>query len=260
MITWEHPDIQDKELFRQLYHLQEQGMLRRLFGKRELDPAWLEGLTELSLTGLQSKSFSFLRLCPNLKELELEKCDLTHVQDTGSYVQLADLTIAGVALPDPSFLYAFPNVTMLSLCDIRQFGDLSVLGGMDHLDTLSLIDTAAFDLYLLRDCEQLRMLSIFATEDPAPFDFRDLAALKQLHALELDGTGLTDLSLLASLTQLRNLYVCSEGELYHAESLTRLEHLQGLTLEGKNFTRGEIRRLKELFSYVPTCMISAPDA
>ena len=73
MITWEHPDIQDKELFRQLYKMQaqEQGVLRRLFGKRELDPAWLEGLTELSLTGLQIKSFAFLRLCPNLKELEL---------------------------------------------------------------------------------------------------------------------------------------------------------------------------------------------
>ena len=46
MITWEHPDIQDKELFRQLYKMQEQerGIFRRLFGKRELDPAWLEGL------------------------------------------------------------------------------------------------------------------------------------------------------------------------------------------------------------------------
>ena len=56
MITWEHPDIQDKELFRQLYKMQEQerGIFRRLFGKRELDPAWLEGLTELSLTGLQT--------------------------------------------------------------------------------------------------------------------------------------------------------------------------------------------------------------
>ncbi|GEM_PF-1449302 len=262
MITWEHPDIQDKELFRQLYKIQaqEQGIFRRLFGKRELDPAWLEGLTELSLTGLQIKSFAFLRLCPNLKELELGRCDLTQVQDTGSYVQLADLTIAGETLSDPSFLYAFPNVTMLSLCDIRQFGDLSVLGGMDHLDTLSLIDTAAFDLYLLRDCEQLRMLSICAAEeDPAPFDFRDLAALKQLHALDLDGMGLTDLSLLAPLTQLRNLYVCSEGELYHAESLTQLNHLQNLILEGKNFTRDTINRLKERFSYVPTCIISAPD-
>ena len=155
------------------------------------------------------------------------RCDLTQVQDTGSYVQLADLTIAGETLSDPSFLYAFPNVTMLSLCDIRQFGDLSVLGGMDHLDT--------------------------------PFDFRDLAALKQLHALELDGMGLTDLSLLAPMTQLRNLYVCSEGELYHAESLTQLNHLQNLILEGKNFTRDTINRLKERFSYVPTCMISAPD-
>ena len=157
--------------------------------------------------------------------------DLTQVQDTGSYVQLADLTIAWEALSDPSFFYAFPNVTMLSLCDIRQFGDLSVLGGMDHLDTLSLIDTAAFDLYLLRDCEQLRMLSICAAgEDPAPFDFRDLAALKQLHALELDGMGLTDLSLLAPMTQLRNLYVCSEG-VVSWESLTQLNHLQNLILE-----------------------------
>ena len=98
-----------------------------------------------------------------------------------------------------------------------------------------------------------------AEEDPAPFDFRDLAALKQLHALDLDGMGLTDLSLLAPMTQLRNLYVCSEGELYHAESLTQLNHLQNLILEGKNFTRDTINRLKERFSYVPTCMISAPD-
>ena len=262
MITWNHPDIQDKALFRQLYNMQtrEQGVLHRLFGKRELDPAWLEGLTELSLTGLQLKSFAFLRLCPNLKELELANCDLSQVQDTGSYVQLADLTIAGKALTDPSFLYAFPNVTVLTLDGVKQFGDLSVLGGMEHLDTLNLMDTAAFDLYLLRDCEQLRMLSIFSTDEPANFALEDLAALKQLHALDLEWTGLSDLSLLAPLTQLRDLSVCAEGKLINADSLTRLTNLQCLTLEGENLTREEIHRLEKLFSYVPVCLISASDS
>jgi hypothetical protein len=156
-------------------------------------------------------SLRFLETMPRLKKLFLvgHKTDLTSVR---ALVELEDLGLSGITLPDLSLLSPLVRLRKLALL-LGGTTNLAELPRLSRLEDVFLMRiTKLSDVAVLGDITSLKTLRLDWMRNVASLP--SLAELKQLDDVTLDTMkGLADLSPLAAAPALRRLVVTAMPQL-----------------------------------------------
>lgn len=190
----------------------------------------LEQCEKLELRLEDIYSLEDLRLLPSLKALIIEYSEWTdsRIEDFTPIADLPQLEYLYIKYPaqelDLSFLAQMDTVTELFLVN-DNLKDVSFLAEMPQLRCLSLYQTPVDDLAVLENMPELVELSLYGNREAEHIE--TVGKLLKMQDLGLQDCGISDISFLSSLTELRgvNLNYNSVADLSPLAGLSKLERL-----------------------------------
>lgn len=146
----------------------------------------LQHLQELILSGTAVTDLSPLRTLPKLKELDVQQ---TAVRDYSPLKAIKSLRTLKISMPDAEQLRSLSELGQLRELAISGLGsvaesDLAAIGQLVNLRKLELEGITLPNLEFLKGCGKLQELSM---KDTAVRDMSAVAALENLHSLEMSG-------------------------------------------------------------------------
>ncbi len=190
----------------------------------------LEQCEKLELRLEDIYSLEDLRFLPSLKALIIEYSEWTdsRIEDFTPIADLPQLEYLYIKYPaqelDLSFLAQMDTVTELFLVN-DNLKDVSFLAEMPQLRCLSLYQTPVDDLAVLENMPELVELSLYGNREAEHIE--TVGKLLKMQDLGLQDCGISDISFLSSLTELRgvNLNYNSVADLSPLAGLSKLERL-----------------------------------
>jgi Leucine-rich repeat (LRR) protein len=183
----------------------------------------LTNLAQLRLTGNDLTNISFLSPLTRLTLLDLGENNLRGLEPLSSLTNLSYLSLSyNKGLTNYSHLASLASLSGLELRGNKLPG-LDFLSGVNGLTYLDLAENALNDVSSLAGIANLDLV----LDGNAQLDSNSVCALTNLAGLWLGRCSLTDVSFLASLTQLRSLGLNQNGvkALSGIAGLTELTHL-----------------------------------
>jgi hypothetical protein len=187
--------------------------------------------------------------------------DVTDLFDLFDYIgdtSLKSLRINNGIFSDLSPLAALTELEDLRIAYTRNVVDISPLSSLANLRKLELFELSPSfqDITPLSSLSNLRYLR---TSGPFDCNFRGFASLPQLEVLSI-GHSCIDVSHIARLTTLRELYLEGYGKIVNIEHLQNLKNLKGLSIYGEengNLDLSWIPALQELeYLHMPRQIIA----
>lgn len=190
----------------------------------------LEQCEKLELKLEDIYSLEDLRFLPGLKALIIEYSEWTdsRIEDFTPIADLPQLEYLYIKYPaqelDLSFLAQMDTVTELFLVN-DNLKDTSFLAEMPQLRCLSLYQTPVDDLAVLENMPELVELSLYGNREAEHIE--TVGKLLKMQDLGLQDCGISDISFLSGLTELRgvNLNYNSVADLSPLAGLSKLERL-----------------------------------
>ncbi|CAH9049740.1 hypothetical protein PSECIP111951_00017 [Pseudoalteromonas holothuriae] len=172
----------------------------------------LKNLTSLKLNKIQLENHDKLSQFSNLKELQLDNNHIATVSFLESLNALEKLVIKNNEIVDIAWLKYTPKIEHLTIEDLSNDINFSVLESLTSLKYLELID----DDYYGRT-----------------FDAQKIAQLERLENVRLKFSQISNLDQLTSFTKLNSLYL-KQQSFSTLPSITNLPALKSLTLENRS--------------------------
>ena len=183
-----------------------------------------KNLRSLRLPTNQVSDISPVRNLKNLTNLKLERNQVSDISPIAGLTNLESLELANNEISDLSPLAGLINLHYLNISD-NPFSDISPTAGLINLEVIKFTNKNVGDISFLAGFKKLKS---FTTWDNPISDISVLAELPQLERVDIcHSAGLPDISLLADLTNLKELYfVCNEvSDISPLAGLTKLTRL-----------------------------------
>ncbi|MEG4352489.1 leucine-rich repeat domain-containing protein [Microcoleus sp. LAD1_D3] len=162
----------------------------------------------------------------------LEKAGTDDAQEAEQILSsMTELDLSNTGISDISILGSLTNLSTLSL-DCNQNTDISILGSLTNLTTLDLSDNQITDISFLGSLTNLSTLNL---NDNKISDISILGSLTNLTTLYLGGNKISDISILGSLTNLTTLHLWG-NEISDISILGSLTNLTTLDLDNNKIT------------------------
>ena len=181
-------------------------------------------LESLRLPGNQITDISPIKGLKNLTGLKLEHNRVSDISSIAGLINLETLELAKNEIADLSPLAGLINLHYLNISS-NPFSDISPIAGLINLEVISFTNKNVGDISFLAGFKKLKS---FTTWDNPISDISVLAELPQLERVDIcHSAGLPDISLLAGLTNLKELYfVCNKvSDISPLAGLTKLTRL-----------------------------------
>jgi len=192
----------------------------------------LPSLTRLALSHVDEGQMPVIGELATLDQLHLEDSAAHDLTPLLSLQRLRELTLNNSSVHDIAPLSRLPEIRWLTLSE-NPITDLWPLAEVPNLASLTLRDLDADEWGVLQNLSTLTSLTVGWN---ANFEPEVLNALPEsLSTLNVEGQGLSDLSFLASVPQLRTLSLY-ENQITDAAAVSALELLEYLMLAGNNIT------------------------
>ena len=183
-----------------------------------------KNLETLRLPTNQVSDISPVKNLKNLTNLKLKDNQVSDISPIAELINLEVLEIEHNEISDLSPLAGLINLHYLNISD-NPFSDISPIAGLINLEDILFSNKNVGDISFLAGFKKLKS---FTTWDNPISDISVLAELPQLERVDIcHSAGLPDISLLAGLTNLKELYfVCNEvSDISPLAGLTKLTRL-----------------------------------
>ena len=183
-----------------------------------------KNLRSLRLPTNQVSDISPVKNLKNLTNLKIANNQVSDISPIAELINLEILELEHNEISDISPLAGLINLHYLNISD-NPFSDISPTAGLINLEVIRFTNKNVGDISFLAGFKKLKS---FTTWDNPISDISVLAELPQLETVDIcHSAGLPDISLLAGLTNLKELYfVCNEvSDISPLAGLTKLTRL-----------------------------------
>ncbi|MCL1975935.1 MAG: hypothetical protein FWG61_07240 [Firmicutes bacterium] len=183
----------------------------------------------------------------NLNGLYIFKNDLTDLSGLSALANLEDISLWDCAFKDVRALASLKQLKLLSL-DYNNIEDMSALSGFDQVVMLSVAGNCLSSLEWLSGFNNVLNLTLNYNPLTSLEGLRQLASFDHLETLNLIGTQIDDVSVLAGSTSLRTLQMkYQKVNSLDVAQLALIVNLEILTLEQTQAKLENFRSLNELY-------------